>query len=122
MENIHTYITKDNIEIICYTDTENKKWFDANIICKFLEYDDIKKVLKLQHIAKYVIKCNKLFNSKLKADTKMISEAGLYRLILNSTQKDALQIQEWLAEDVMPQLQKNKIYKLNNKDIQKFIK
>jgi prophage antirepressor-like protein len=52
----------------------------------------------------------------------MISEAGLYRLILNSTQKDALQIQEWLAEDVMPQLQKNKMYKLNNKDIQKYIK
>ena len=64
--------------------------FDANIICKFLEYDDISKILKLFN------------NDTLKSDTKMISESGLYRLILNSTQSDALQIQEWLAEDVMP--------------------
>ena len=118
MEKIYTYITDNNKEIVCYIDKENNKWFDAIIICEFLEYNNIKNILSLDHIKKYIKKYENVFtNNKLKQNTKIISESGVYRLILNSTQKDALIIQDWIVDDVMPQLQKNKIYKLNNKYI-----
>ena len=116
MEKIYTFITNNNIEIVCYLDTDNKKWFDAVIICEFLEYENIKNTLSLDYIKKYINKYENVFkNNKLKPNTKIISEPGVYRLILNSKQKDALIIQDWLVEDVMPQLQKNKIYKVNSK-------
>jgi prophage antirepressor-like protein len=123
MEKIYTFITENNTEILCYMDSENNKWFNASIICEFLEYENIKNTLNLDHIKKYIQKYENIFkNNKLKTNTKIISEPGVYRLILNSTQKDALIIQDWLVEDVMPQLQKNKIYKLNSKNMQKYIK
>ena len=123
MEKIYTFITDNNKEILCYIDSDDNKWFDAIIICEFLEYENIKNTLSLDHIKKYIKKYENVFkNNKLKPNTKIISESGVYRLILNSTQKDALIIQDWLVEDVMLQLQKNKIYKLNSKNMQKYIK
>lgn len=44
--------------------------------------------------------------------TNFISETGLYRLIFKSKQKNALEFQDWVVEEVLPKLRKNGSYEL----------
>jgi prophage antirepressor-like protein len=122
MKNNFKFITKDNIEITYYTDKSNNKWFDALIIIEYLEYEEPKEILKDNKIKKYIKKYEEIFNDKKnKSNLKIISESGIFRLLLNSNQKDAIVFQEWLVDDVLMNLQKNNEYVLTKNNIKKFL-
>lgn len=42
--------------------------------------------------------------------TIFLTEAGLYKLVLGSKQKDAIKFQEWITDDVLPNLRKKGSY------------
>ena len=122
MKNNFKFITKDNIEITYYTDKSNNKWFDALIIIEYLEYDDPKEILKDNKIKKYIKKYDEIFNDKKnKSNFKIISESGIFRLLLNSNQKEAIVFQDWLVDDVLMNLQKNNEYVVIKSNIKKFL-
>ena len=122
MKNNFKFITKDNIEIKYYIDKSNNKWFDALIIIEYLEYDNPREILKDNKIKKYIKKYDEIFNdSKNKSNFKIISESGIFKLLLSSNQKEALVFQDWLVDDVLMNLQKNNEYVIIKQNIRKFL-
>ena len=122
MKNNFKFITKDNVEIKYYIDKLNNKWFDALIVIEYLEYEEPKEILKNNKIKKYIKKYDEIFNdSKNKSNLKIISESGIFRLLLNSNQKEALVFQDWLVDDVLMNLQKNNEYVIIKQNIVKYL-
>lgn len=122
MEHINKFVTYDNTEIPFIIDTDNNKWFEAKPMCEFLKYVEINDLLKSNKIIKYVKKYSEFYkDNKFKSSTKFISESGVYRLLLYSEQDDALKIQEWLVEEVIPSIQNTGKYKFNKSSLNKYI-
>jgi anti-repressor protein len=122
MNNFCKFITRDNKELLYYIDKSNKKWFDAHAIIEYLEYDNPKELMKDCKIKKYIKKYDEVFDDKKnKSSLKIISESGIFRLLLNSNLEDAIKFQDWLVEDVLIKLQYNYEYKMTRNNIRKYL-
>lgn len=88
----------------------DKPWFIAKDVCNILGLSNISQAV-------YAIPDN--WKGITRSDTlggeqnmTIISEAGLYRLIMKSTKKEAVKFQEWIFEEVLPTIRKTGEYKL----------
>jgi prophage antirepressor-like protein len=124
----HKYIDFTNM-IINYDDSQiyiviaddNELWFNANDSAKLLNYNNQKRAIKMNIQPKnkkhlYEITNNyKLLYKNVQGHTLFINEKGLNELILKSTKKEALEIQEWISNDVMPKIKKDGVYEISKK-------
>jgi len=139
MEKIFKYDEKQ----ITTIKVDEEHWFKAKEITEILEYKDSINAIKLHVNKKYKntleeIKKNKieikpgelpglnkektirpgkipsLKNDYNEKNTIYINEPGLYQLIFKSKMKEAIKFQDWIFEEVLPQLRKTGKYKMKN--------
>lgn len=110
------------MEIFVY-DVEGKEMFIGRDIATMLGYSDAKQAVakSVSERSKVKLYVKTIENTgKCLSDTSeirsfnnnliMISEAGLYQLVLKSTKSEAIEFQEWVCEDVLPSLRKTNSY------------
>jgi prophage antirepressor-like protein len=87
---------------------ENEPWFVATDICAVLEHSDVSMACKrLKPYEKDTsIVCTLGGNQEM----MIISESGLYRLVLTSRKPQAEPFQDWVCQQVLPQIRKTGKY------------
>jgi len=92
-------------------DGENNIWFCANDIARLLKYKAPKKAIQKYVLDKHKKNYEDLTDiKKMHPGTMFINESGMFRLIMKSKQKNALEFQEWITDEVLPSLRKTGIY------------
>jgi prophage antirepressor-like protein len=116
------------MEIISKTFKENskiriilihgKEWFVAKDVAKILDYKDTDQAIR-QHCKKAqsfetVNLTGANFSSKART-IKIIPESDVWRLIIKSRLPEAEKIEEWIFEEVLPQIRKTGSYSIEKK-------
>ncbi|RVU03581.1 hypothetical protein EOE18_14760 [Novosphingobium umbonatum] len=105
---------------------DKEPWFVANDVCYALglsiTYGARKHVEKLLDTEKRLITMGELdpefkpcaSHGGVRAHTKftIVNESGLYKLIMRSDKKEALEFQHWIASEVLPSIRKTGKYAL----------
>ncbi len=117
-------LTFDN-KIITIINIQNDLWFKGNDVAKLLGYSDPKRAIQ-HHINKdkYKLTYENIIKKRgtessppLSYNEKnsiFINESGLYKLIFKSTLKIAEDFQEWIQDDVLPQIRKTGSYSIQS--------
>jgi prophage antirepressor-like protein len=96
---------------------DNKEWFVAKDIASLLGYKDTVNAIK-QHCKKSE-KLSILVGGgempPLDPQTKLIPESDVWRLIIKSRLPEAEKIEEWIMEEVLPEIRKNGSYSVEKK-------
>lgn len=80
-------------------------WFVAKDVCKVLGLTDTNKALiKLYDNEKLT---RQFFVSGQNRDLYIISESGLYKLIMRSTKPEAIRFQDWVTQEVLPKIRRD---------------
>lgn len=87
-----------------FTDKEGKRWFSAEIACQHLEHSNVSKAVSTLPYRDKATIITKGYNG-VPVRHLMVSQAGLYRLIFKSRTNKAEQYQDWVFDDVLPQIQ-----------------
>ena len=87
---------------------DDKFYFVASDIAKALGYKNTSKAINdhCKHITKRYI----LDNAGVEQSMNIISESDVYRLIIKSKLPEAEKFEEWVMEDVLPQLRMSGVY------------
>ncbi len=113
-----------NEKTISIINVNNELWFKGIDIAKLLGYSNPIKSLN-QHITKdkYKLKYENLLKEGTRSgyplsyndkNTIYINESGLYKLIFKSQLKIAEEFQEWIQDDVLPQIRKTGSYSIQS--------
>lgn len=112
----------NDTDIIIIIDDNNMAWFCANDIAGLLEYKDRQYAISqhvrnnykttFQSLQKYV----QHIPSNFQPHTIFINEPGLYSLIFSSKMPVAEKFQQWVVEDVLPEIRKYGYYIMDKKD------
>ncbi len=115
---------EQNIFII--VDTNNQIWFKLKDVLKMLDYKNLKKALYLSFIDEYNKKTYKniklMYPSRgtspeLHKYTIFIDEAGLYKLLTNSTKELAKKFRDEVFGKILPTIRKTGSYNINKTKI-----
>lgn len=105
----------------------NIEWFNANDVCKALEYKNSREALRKHVDSDDVTKRDTILNTGLgdyKGEINYINESGLYSLIFGSKLEKAKKFKKWITSEVLPSIRKHGAYAtdelLNDPDL--FIK
>lgn len=121
-QNSHSQTQKETSEIMRFRFSEsesevknllieNKPWFVAKDVCSILELNDTNKALqKLDDDEKLT---RKLFVSGQNRKMWLVSESGLYALILRSNKPQAKSFRKWITSEVIPTLLKKGYYNMS---------
>lgn len=91
---------------------DDEPWFVAKDVCDVLGLEDTNKaLLKLDDDEKLT---RKLFVSGQNRKIWLISESGLYALVLRSNKPYAKIFRKWVTSEVVPSLRKTGRYKMKN--------
>lgn len=91
-------------------DDDQKIWFVASDIAKILEYRDAPNLIRgLDDDEKGTQKVSRL-NGQGAVDTTVITESGLYHVILNAKTERVKPFRRWVTEEVLPQIRKTGSY------------
>lgn len=86
------------------TDESGEPWFVAKDVCDILEISNSRDaVSKLDADEKGVANTDTLGGAQ---QTTIISEPGLYKLIMRSRKPEAKEFQRWVTHEVLPQIRK----------------
>lgn len=93
-------------------------WFVARDVCDCLEmgktggatYSNIREDERLVLTKRNPITPNGLFNGKGRPRFLIISESGLYKLIMRSDKPAARRFQDWVTREVLPSIRKTGRY------------
>jgi prophage antirepressor-like protein len=108
----------------------NKEWFVAKDTALLLSYKDTKKAIQ-QHCKKPqylndLVEGGNLSPSDFQEgfgnswkQLKVIPESDVWRLIIKSTLPEAEKIEEWIFEEVLPEIRKTGSYSLQKKEVEK---
>lgn len=120
---LHNKLLKYNNEIIyiAFDDKSKDPWFQANHICKILKHSNSRMAIKINVDKKdkksldKIVKDYKNLYKNIQGHTIFINEAGLYSLIFSSKVKEAKEIRDWIAHEVLPKIREFGEYKTNEK-------
>lgn len=88
------------------TDEAGEPWFVAKDVCDILELNNITEALRpLDDDEKTNFRNSEVAQSGGRAPL-IISEPGLYKLIMRSRKPEAKEFQRWVTHDVLPQIRK----------------
>ena len=94
-------------------DKAGEPWFIAKEVCEILEISNYRDaVSKLDDDEKGVGKTDTLGGEQ---ETNIISESGLYTLIIRSNKPNARKFRKWVTGVVLPSIRKTGGYNMNNK-------
>lgn len=115
-----------DIKLNAFKDKEGEIWFIGKEVAEMLGIKDTRQALRNQ-----VLEEDKLFlagedykkfvggiqhspqNNKVRNIT-LITESGLYDLVLSSKKKEAKEFRRWIIKEVLPSIRKNGYYVDNN--------
>ena len=121
MNNLSTFTFKSNtIRVI---EIEGQPWFVAADVCRVLGLDGYAsfhlKKLGADQVAVMTKAANPslpIFNGRAH-QTSVISESGLYRLIMRSDKPEARAFQDWVTRDVLPAIRKDGAYVMGEEKV-----
>ena len=91
-------------------DNNQKIWFVASDIAKILEYKDATHMLRgLDDDEQSLHKVERL-SGQGAVDTTVITESGLYHVILNAKTERVKPFRRWVTEEVLPQIRRTGSY------------
>lgn len=91
-------------------DENQKIWFVASDIAKVLEYRDAPTLIRgLDEDEQSTQKVCRL-NGQGAVDTTLITESGLYHVLLNAKTERAKPFRRWVTDEVLPQIRKTGSY------------
>ena len=107
---------KDGLGSVRVIMKDNEPWFVGRDVCAILgtEVEDLPRILDrdermpLIAIPDSIRRCNDY--NKLRKDTLLISEAGVYSLILRSRKPAAKAFKRWVTHEVLPAIHRHGIY------------
>lgn len=111
----------NDYEIIIILDDNGNPWFSASHVAKILEYKSAKKAIQLNVPNKYKTTLSDLvddpneIHQNAQPHSIFINESGLYALVNNSKQKQAVGFKEWLYEEVLPSIRQTGSFILETK-------
>ena len=107
MNSITTY-QHEQFGTIRTTTIDNEPWFVAKDVCNALDLKNVADSLgKLDEDEKGIALTDTLGG---KQDMSVISEAGLYSLVLRSRKPEAKAFKRWVTHDVLPSIRKHGMY------------
>lgn len=97
------FAENSNVRVIPFFKNE-ANWFVAVDICNILEISNVTKALdKLDEDEKQVLKIEHKGQTR---DLNVISESGLYALVLSSQKPEARVFRKWVTSEVLPAIRK----------------
>jgi prophage antirepressor-like protein len=112
MSNLTQFAFQDNQVRVLMLD--NNPWFVASDVCKVLDLNNISQALtRLKDYEKSTIITNDVTGRN--QEMAIMSEPGLYRLILTSRKPEAEPFQDWVCQEVLPQIRKTGSYQVKPK-------
>jgi prophage antirepressor-like protein len=112
MSNLTQFAFQDNQVRVLMLD--NNPWFVALDVCKILGITNNRDALtRLKEYEKGNVAIADAIGRN--QDTAIISEPGLYRLILTSRKPEAEPFQDWVCQEVLPQIRKTGSYQVKPK-------
>jgi prophage antirepressor-like protein len=87
-------------------------WFIGKEICDILEYKNANDMLK-KHCRGVSHKYTPIQTSSGIQNMRIIEESDLYRLIMRSKMKRAIEFQDWVVKQVLPSIRKHGMYATN---------
>jgi len=92
-----------------FFDQAGRPWFIAKDIATALDYKDPQQAVR-QHCKKAET-CPVKYTGQVR-HVKIIPQGDVNRLIMRSNKPEALEMQDWIAEDVLPALEQTGTYSL----------
>lgn len=100
-------------QIRVLTDENGDPWFVAKDVCDILEISNSRQVVQsLDDDEKDVYN---VYTRGGKQDMHIISESGLYSIVLRSRKPEAKAFKRWVTHEVLPSIRKTGNYSLNQK-------
>jgi prophage antirepressor-like protein len=97
---------------------DGQPWFVGSDVCKILGINNFSDAYaRLKNYEKQTIKSDTIDNADVirNPNTIIISEPGLYRLILTSRKPQAEPFQDWVCQEVLPSIRKTGKYEMQPK-------
>jgi prophage antirepressor-like protein len=85
---------------------DGEPWFCAADVCRVLDIKNGKHLVKSRLDADGVVQDYLIDSMGRRQQNNMINEPNLYRLIFRSDKNEAKQFQDWVFNDVLPQIRK----------------
>ena len=96
-----------NSQAIRILSIDGKTWFVAADVCAVLEHTNTSVALgRLKEYEKRLVDPKQYLGSASNQDVAVISESGLYRLVLTSRKPQAEPFQDWVCQEVLPAIRK----------------
>lgn len=113
MSNVSIYKFENTAEIRV-VEIEGNPWFVAMDVCKALDYNvksdgTVNTTNALSGLRENEVITARISDNRGKAP-KLISESGLYKLIMRSEKPEAQRFQDWVTRDVLPAIRKDGAY------------
>ncbi len=89
---------------------DGEPWFCAADVCRVLDIKNGKHLVKSRLDADGVVQNYLIDSMGRRQQNNMINEPNLYRLIFRSDKKEAKQFQDWVFNEVLPQIRKTGSY------------
>lgn len=106
---VHDYFHGNEVRSI--VDQEGNPWFVARDVASLLDYADTDKAVRTHCKHAEILKpANSAGLTTSPRGINIIPESDFYRLIMRSSLPQAEEIQDWLAEEVLPTLRKTGKY------------
>ena len=111
----NTNMTNNSLQLFQFESNEirvvlrdGEPWWIAKDVCQTLEIGNVSQSLtKLRQYEKDIILTDTLGG---KQELAIISESGLYRLVMRSRKEAAERFQDWVCQDVLPSIRKTGSY------------
>jgi len=91
---------------------DDEPWFVAKDVCDVLEITNI-----TQAVSRLDEDERSMFNIGRQGESNIISESGLFSLILSSRKAEAKQFKKWVTSTVLPSIRRNGYYQLYSKEL-----
>lgn len=99
-----------NIRIL---EIDGEPWFVARDVCEALELTNVTEALRGLDDDEFRSTEVVGLDGRKQPNTQVISEAGLYSLILRSRKPEAKKFKRWVTHDVLPTIRKYGVYSVN---------
>lgn len=100
----------ESLEVRTLTKEDGSVWFAAVDICKSLELSQVSRALSRLEEDE-VTSINLTDSLGRNQETNLISESGLYSLVLSSKKPEAKKFKKWVTNEVIPSIRKTGSYK-----------
>lgn len=96
-------------------EVDQEPWFVAKDICEILEIGNVS--MACERLKEYEKQISAMLISGQNRDALLISESGLYRLVLTSRKPQAEPFQDWVVQEVLPSIRKHGAYSINRQPL-----